>query len=181
MTPQHRRKDTFRQGGVGSIITPLEWRVEGSVALTNEDIDERFEIDADGVVRWKRVSAKGLPRWCAAKAEEINRKAGEPVHFFPHQNGGMVVKLYGGTVSESRVRKVLQRETARDAGKDRMRSDKGRAKRAAAAPAPQAQAAKPWYDPSDPKPMNDPKALMSWLGREAARREAWQAEHGGDA
>lgn len=96
------------------------------MALGNEDIDERFEIDAKGMIRWRRVSAKGLPKWCAMKAEEINRKAGEEVNFFPHTNGSMIVKLYGGTVTEARVRKVLQRQTARDEAVERRQRERAR-------------------------------------------------------
>lgn len=150
------------------------------MALTNEDIDERFEIDARGVVRWKRVSAKGLPRWCVAKAEEINRKAGEPVHFFPHQNGGMVVKLYGGTVSESRVRKVLQRQTAQDVAvsRERAAAKRGPGVKSAAAMAetlsPKVMA---WSDPMDPEPSKDDRAAWdAWSLREFDRAKAWQAK-----
>lgn len=103
------------------------------MAVTNEEIEERFELDAERVIRWRRVSADGMPRWAKAKADELNRKAGEEVKFFPHATGGLVVKLYGGMVAESRIRKVLQRQTVRDVAVDRERAAQSRAKRAAGA------------------------------------------------
>jgi hypothetical protein len=116
--------------------------------LTNIDIEERFERTADGVIRWRKVEARGLPRWAQEKARELNRKAGQEVNFFRHQNGTMIVKLYGGTVAESRVRKVLERMTVQDVAVKRAESARKRAKREAVAVA--ATAAKPQgYQMSD--------------------------------
>lgn len=111
------------------------------MAVTNEEIEERFELDEERVIRWRRVSAKNLPRWCQAKADEINRKAGEEVRFFMHANGGLVVKLYGGMVAESRIRKVLQKQTSQDVAVSRQKAAERRAK--LEAEAERREAAKP--------------------------------------
>lgn len=146
------------------------------MALTNEDIEERFELDAERVIRWRRVSAKGMPRWCQAKADEINRKAGEPVRFFTHASGGLVVKLYGGMVAESRIRKVLQRQTAQDVAEVMERSARKRVRADKAQPSakPSSGGGKAWADPLDPKPgWADRAAIEAWELREYERMWAW--------
>lgn len=89
------------------------------MALTNDQIRERFELDDERTICWRRVDARGLPLWCQAKADEINRKAGETVHFFKHASGSNVVKLYGGMVAEGRIRKILQGQTHKDVAVER--------------------------------------------------------------
>jgi hypothetical protein len=77
------------------------------MAVTNEDILERFELNRAGVVCFRAVEVDGIPRWAAPAAAAINKKAGEPVTFWPHVNGGTVTKLYGQNVFETRIRKIL--------------------------------------------------------------------------
>lgn len=146
------------------------------MALTNEEIDERFEIDAQQVIRWRRVSARGMPRWCQAKADEINRKAGEEVRFFRHSSGRQVVKIYDCHVTDTRIRKVLQKQTARDVAETIERSERKRAKaeRAQRSAKPGSSGGKAWADPADPKPGGTDRAAMeAWELREYERMRAW--------
>jgi hypothetical protein len=147
------------------------------MALTNEEIDERFEIDARQVIRWRRVSARGMPRWCQAKADEINRKAGEEVNFFRHSSGRMVVKIYDCHVTDTRIRKVLQRQTGRDVALTMERSARKRARadKAERSAKPGSGGGKAWADPADQRPeLTDRAAIEAWELREYERMVAWR-------
>lgn len=154
------------------------------MALTNEEIDERFEVDDEHVIRWRKVNARGLPRWCQVKADEINRKAGEAVNFFRHSSGRQVVKIYDCHVTDTRILKVLLNQTAKDVAVTRERSARKRAKiekveRARASAKPTSAGAKAWSDPLDPMPaMGDKAAMVEWELREFERVKAWMRENG---
>lgn len=100
------------------------------MAITNEDIKERFQVNDQGVICWRAVDGAAVPRWARAAAAAINKKAGEPVTFWAHANNGTVTKLYSQHVFETRIRKVLLGQTAVDASEKRGQDAKRRAKAA---------------------------------------------------
>ena len=79
-------------------------RSDGVKDVTDEDLIERFEIDAKGVIRWREVVPIGGQRFALRAAARLNRMAGKPV-LEPQVN------LYGRTIWLARLRAVLLGET----------------------------------------------------------------------
>lgn len=83
--------------------------------VISEDVIERFEIDANGVIRWREVVPVGGQRFAQRAAARLNLMAGKPV-------SQMSVNLYGMNLSRARLRAVLlgepvvEPEAARNSG-----------------------------------------------------------------
>lgn len=72
------------------------------------DIAERMEIDAEGVIRWKRLWPLGGEQYAIRVANRHNRYAGQPVKIRERADGWRYVYLYGENIAETRVREVLE-------------------------------------------------------------------------
>ena len=68
------------------------------------EIQERFAIGDDGILRWKAVSTDGLPRWAVRAARRLNLMVGKEVK--PKRSG--CINLYGNAISVGRVKAVVK-------------------------------------------------------------------------
>ena len=81
--------------------------------VTDEEIRERVEMDASGVLRWRAVGTDGLGPWALRSAQRINARAGREV---PVGKSGCF-RLYGELVAIGRVRAVLMGQAYAPKGK----------------------------------------------------------------
>ena len=84
--------------------------------VTEEDFRERFEIDAEGVIRWRKVVPVGGERFAVRAAQRLNLKAGEPVQTWD-MRGCPHTSLYGRPISQTRLRMILQGMSDAEAAK----------------------------------------------------------------
>ena len=94
------------------------------IDVTDEDLRERFEIDAEGVIRWREVVPLGGQRFVQRAAARLNLMAGKPVKM-RMLNGYPYTSLYNMHISEPRLRAILTGEPVQKAKQAATSGSKG--------------------------------------------------------
>lgn len=80
--------------------------------VTDDDVRERFELDANGVLRWRKVWPQGGERFAQRAAERLNRVAGKAVPVIKRNGYSDYVVLYGKQITVPRVMLALNGEVS---------------------------------------------------------------------